>query len=157
MTAVSELDGVIGELAARAELIALLDLLSHLLAVVDSDRLDEVFTADVHARFPGSDPYRGLERLQRDAEADLSRYGASQHLILNPLVELEGDTARIRANLLARHLWSRDPAGPFWELGGYYEMGAERTAAGWRISELAITPVWTSGEPGATSMTAEDV
>lgn len=147
MTVQREAGRIAAELADRAELIALLDLLSHLLAAVESDRLDEVFTADVHAHFPGSDPYRGLERLQRDAKADLSRYGAGQHLIVNPLLEIEGDTARIRANLLARHLWSRDPGGPYWELGGFYDLGARRTAASWRISELAITPVWTSGEP----------
>lgn len=146
MTVSPQTGRVTAELADRDELIAVLELLSHLLAAVDSDRLDEVFSADVLVRLPGSDPFRGLKRLQTKAAADLSRYGPSQHLILNPLIEVEGDTARIRANLVARHLWSRDPAGPYWELGGFYELGARRTAAGWRISELAITPVWTSGE-----------
>jgi len=77
---------------------------------------------------------------------------ATQHAITNLLIELDGDRARIGANLivtfappLEESARSAGPAGvpaPESALGERYAFDAVRTPAGWRLSRIEIAPLW---------------
>jgi hypothetical protein len=74
--------------------------------------------------------------------ADLT---ATQHLLTNHLVRIEGDTALATADFQATHLLPNALGGPLWTLGGHYRFTLRRTTAGWRIDGLTMTAVWAEG------------
>lgn len=70
---------------------------------------------------------------------------ATQHLVSNHLVTLNGDTAECTASVLATHILANDQGDPIWTVGGHYLYNLVRTEDGWRISGLTMTADWTSG------------
>jgi hypothetical protein len=112
----------------------------------DFERLRELFTADAAVSTPGGTA-TGHDALVEQARGRHSSDDGIQHLITNLLVEREGDTARVRANLLVSfaHAGAADPA-PFL-LGEVYHFELQRTGSGWRIGRLSSVPVWTLNRP----------
>jgi 3-phenylpropionate/cinnamic acid dioxygenase small subunit len=76
--------------------------------------------------------------------------GGTQHLITNLLVEVDGDQAKVRANLVVNLTTpaSRDvplPAPPKkYTLGETYHFDVVRTAEGWRFARIEARPMWIS-------------
>ncbi|MGH3758106.1 nuclear transport factor 2 family protein [Actinophytocola sp.] len=70
---------------------------------------------------------------------------ATQHLITNVLVDVDGDTARARANVLGVHRLANPHGSPLWTVGGTYDLGLVRTAAGWRIRAITQGLSWVEG------------
>ena len=77
-------------------------------------------------------------------KANLEPLCATQHLIANHVVTLEGDQARVATHVTATHV-SPDDAEAHWVVGGRYDMVARRTSAGWRIAALTLTVRWMTG------------
>lgn len=74
---------------------------------------------------------------------------ASQHIITNPVVELDGDSATSHCYLHAQHyLPDQRTGGNTLEIGGTYHDKLVRTAAGWRIRERELEVTWTEGNHG---------
>ncbi|WP_169744382.1 nuclear transport factor 2 family protein [Spirillospora albida] len=116
----------------------LTDLVTRLGLWLDEHRFDEartVFTEDAEARTPGGTA-RGLDALVRQASRN---HGVpTQHFITNPLIEIDGEEATIRANLLVVFAGE----GERRVLGERYDLRARRTAAGWRLSRVGVRPIW---------------
>jgi SnoaL-like domain len=74
----------------------------------------------------------------------------TQHVITDPIVELDGDRAKVRANLVVNfaapaHRDESLPAPPRkYTLGETYHFDAVRTPEGWRLSSVETKPVWIS-------------
>jgi hypothetical protein len=74
----------------------------------------------------------------------------TQHVITNPIVELEGDRAQVRANLVvnfaapARRGESLPAPPRKYTFGEIYHFDVVRTPEGWRFSGIETTPVWIS-------------
>lgn len=98
---------------------------------------------------------------------------ATQHTMSNPIVEIDGRTARCRVYMQAAHfLWRDDleaatgSADPEFTIGGYYDdhlvhgeddrwrIDAVRLTVWWRRGNAAIMPL-ASGRPAPTSDTDE--
>jgi SnoaL-like domain len=113
------------------------DLISRLGRWLDDKRFDDagtVLTEDVTVRTPGGQA-EGIERVV--AQASRNHQVPTQHLITNVLVDLDGDSATATANLLVTF------AGSVLERHGErYRFGVTRTADGWRLSSIQVTPVW---------------
>ncbi|WP_418960788.1 nuclear transport factor 2 family protein [Streptomyces tritici] len=75
--------------------------------------------------------------------AGLGAYAATQHLLGNHLVTVDGDRAECTASFQATHRKSDDS---LWTLGGTYRFDLARTADGWRITGVVMTAVWSDGE-----------
>jgi hypothetical protein len=63
---------------------------------------------------------------------------------------IEGETARLRANITAMHLWTEEERDPrslqtYFVAGGVFEAVAVRTADGWRFRELKSRITWRTG------------
>lgn len=69
---------------------------------------------------------------------------ATQHSMSNPLVEVEGATARCRMYMQAAHFLFDDPE-PEFTIGGYYDDSLVRLDDGWRISGVTLTVWWRRG------------
>jgi hypothetical protein len=118
------------------------DLLYRLGACLDEHRfaaLDDVLTGDVRARTPGGEA-TGRQAVIVQATRNHAAFHGLQHLITNVLVELAGDEAAARANVVATFVG--EGARPVRRVGGVYRFGLRRTGVGWRISDLAVDQVW---------------
>jgi hypothetical protein len=121
-------------------------------ACLDEGRFDDlrrVFTADAVASTPGG-VAEGIDAMIDQASRNHSPDDGIQHLISGVLVDLDGDSAAVRANLVVtfarRSPSATTPAAPA-ALGEVYRFAARRTPAGWRLTRVATTPVWVSHTP----------
>lgn len=134
------------ELMDRSELA---DLVSHQALWLDEQRFDDarsVFTEDATGDFP-SGPVHGVERLARQARRNHATFDRTQHVVTNILVDLDGDRATVRANLIANFIHDAKAAAPTFAIGERYRFEAVRTPRGWRFSRVEVAPVWRSSSP----------
>jgi hypothetical protein len=125
------------EMIDRAEIA---DLTARLGACLDEHRFDDLralFTEDATASTPGGTA-EGRDAVIAQATRNHAAYDHVHHLITNVLVDLDGDEATVRANLVATFV--RD--SPELVLGAIYRFGARRTAAGWRLAGVRVEPLW---------------
>jgi SnoaL-like domain len=75
-------------------------------------------------------------------------------VITDVLIELDGDTAEARANLVATFAADRpgshllingvEQADSYLTIGGRYRFGAVRTEGGWRLGRIESETLWSS-------------
>ena len=114
------------------------DLVSRLGLWLDEGRFDEapsILTEDVAVSTPGGQA-EGIERVIAQARRN-HQYAGLQHVISNVLVDLDGDTADVRANLVATFVGSAIE-----QHGERYRFEAVRTPDGWRLSRVEVKAVW---------------
>ena len=72
---------------------------------------------------------------------------ATQHLIANHQVVVDGDLATCRANVLATHRLATIHGDPHWVVGGRYDFRLRRESEGapWRICAVTLTTLWVTG------------
>ncbi|MEV8565897.1 nuclear transport factor 2 family protein [Streptomyces sp. NPDC051322] len=75
----------------------------------------------------------------------LGNLSSTQHMITNFLVDVRGDEAVCTAMFQAVHRLPNALGGPHWTLGGQYRWTVLRTGAGWRISAMTMTALWSEG------------
>ncbi|WP_306204998.1 nuclear transport factor 2 family protein [Actinoplanes sp. RD1] len=130
-------DALIRALADRAELT---DLVARHSLWIDEHRFDEtgrLFTADVVVSSPRGEA-RGIEALVGLVRPDRHRYARTLHNKSNVVIELDGDTATVRAHDLAVFVSADDTEAVG---AGIHHYGARRTPDGWRFDRLEITPI----------------
>jgi hypothetical protein len=132
-------------LADRAEISDLFVNLGRCLDEHDFDGLKEVLTEDVVGTTPGGTE-EGRDALIAQARRNHESYERLAHQFNSILVDIEGDTATVRAYVTGS-FGHADSAKPVRVLTGQYRNKLVRTADGWRISELTVRPVFRVGEP----------
>ncbi len=110
------------------------------------DALRTVFATDATADLNGVS-CDGQDAIIARIERPLSRLDATQHLVGNHQVQVDGDTATHRCYLQSQHVKRGTPGGENFLIGGTYEDRLVRTTEGWRIAHRTMTPVWTDGNP----------
>ncbi|HEV7720475.1 MAG TPA: nuclear transport factor 2 family protein [Iamia sp.] len=146
-------------LADRSEIA---DLVNRLGRVLDEGRFDEMrslLVEEATARTPGGTA-EGRDAMVAQASRNHRPEQAIQHLITNLLVDLDGDRASARANLVVHFgpaggggdgpaSQGGPPAPPAppveFTLGEVYRFELVRTPQGWRFARVETTPVWMSG------------
>ena len=108
--------------------------------------LADVFAPDATADLNGVH-CDGLEAIIARIERPLSTLDATQHLVGNHDVRVDGDAATHRCHLQSQHVKRGTPGGDNFLIGGRYEDRLARTADGWRITHRTMTAVWTEGNP----------
>ncbi len=125
------------ELADRSELAELVARHSLWLDELRYDESDQLFTDDVVVKSVRGEA-TGIEALIQIARKGHDTYARTLHNKSNLVIEIDGDTAKVRANdvaVLVRHEMTEEIAAAI----HYY--GARRTAMGWRFDRLEITPL----------------
>jgi hypothetical protein len=111
------------------------------LLTVFADEVDFDYTA-----FVGGEPARlAPADIVAAWRGGMSGWQATQHLVSNHIVEIDGDTAACTASFQAQHYLPSETGGSLWTLGGNYAYGLVRTSAGWRITAVTMTPTWGDG------------
>ena len=141
------------------------DLVSRLGASLDEGRFDEMrslLVEDATARTPGG-AKEGREAVVALARKNHRPEWSTEHVITNVLVDLDGDRATVRANLVVHQAEKRTPdpdtatdsvtgdSGSLppllapevtFTLGEVYRFDVVRTGQGWRFSRVDASPVW---------------
>ena len=144
MTSTNETDRdrALQELLDRA---AITDLLSQRGRLGDEIRYDDVrdvFADDVvFVSHDGVVRARGVDAVRTMLGGLTEKYAAFQHVISNTLIELDGDRAKVRSNIVATHILKDDPSKA-WVVKGSYHDEAVRTPDGWRLSRCQPHRVW---------------
>jgi hypothetical protein len=70
----------------------------------------------------------------------------TQHALTNLIVEVSGDSARVRAAGRAEHALADDDGMRVFTLCGWYDDRCRRTPDGWRIAGKRLNVEWTTGD-----------
>jgi hypothetical protein len=129
------------------------DLLTRYATAIDGrdwDLLDTVFTPDAHLDYRGAGGIHGPYPEVRAWLAEvLPMFDVTQHLVLNRVVVVEGDTARARSAFSNPNRITVDGAARLFTVGGYYHDELVRTPDGWRIRRrMEETSWWEGAFPG---------
>ncbi len=137
----------VSRLESLTDRLELQELVSRLAAALDEHRFDDLgalFLEDATVRTPGGEA-RGPAALVAQAARNHENYDRLQHLVAGVVVDLDGDRAAVRANLVG--VFGRSPENlPARVLGGLYRLEAVRTEDGWRFASLEVRPVWFYGD-----------
>jgi hypothetical protein len=136
--------------ADRAELADLLARHGMWLDERDFANAGAIFTSDAVARTQSGES-RGLEALTARARRVHQPYVATQHVTSGVLIEIDGDRAILRANLIAAFVGASTAPRPAVVIGERYRFEARRTPAGWRFSAVEVQPIWRVGEIARTN------
>ena len=94
----------------------------------------------------GGEPVRLAPQEIVDAwAATLGGFDATQHLIANHLVQVDGDRAVCTASFQATHRLATPHGAPLWTLGGDYRWELARTGGRWLITSVVMTATWGDG------------
>ncbi|NLU74342.1 nuclear transport factor 2 family protein [Streptomyces sp. HNM0575] len=144
------------------------DLVDRYLAGLDEAEFDDAwarsfFTEGGRFEF-AMGGHEGAAGMAEFTAAMMGKWRRTHHMAAGHIVEVDGDRARVRGNLLATHLHPREaaPDGPSgrpasretsaaapepFQTGDRFEGEAVRTEAGWRFARLAFEVIWTRGTP----------
>ncbi|MBB5915562.1 3',5'-cyclic AMP phosphodiesterase CpdA [Nocardia transvalensis] len=137
----SDIETLVRDLADRAELA---DLVARHSLWIDEHRYDEtdrLFTADVVVKSLRGES-SGIDGLIELVRAGHDTYAATLHNKSNLVIDLDGDTATVRAHDVAV-LVVDDKTETI--AAAVHRYGARRTGAGWRFDRLEITPIALTG------------
>ncbi|WP_199037840.1 nuclear transport factor 2 family protein [Glycomyces salinus] len=121
----------------RAELAELVSLHSLWIDEERWDETDRLFTADVVVKSIRGEA-SGIEELVELARKGHDRFDRTMHNKSNFVIDLDGDTATVRAHDIAVFAIDDDTASV---AAGIHHYGARRTEAGWRFDRLEVTPI----------------
>jgi hypothetical protein len=128
---------LIRALADRAELA---DLVARHSLWVDEGRYgetDRLFTEDIVVKSPRGEA-RGIGALIELVRSGHDTYVRTLHSKSNLIIEVDGETATVRANDIAVFVIDDKTEAI---AAGFHRYGARRTEDGWRFDHLEITPV----------------
>jgi hypothetical protein len=141
----NELQIQIKELTDRAELIELIYRLGAALDEKRPEDLRTIYTDQAVFEFSNKPDIGNLESAIDNARTMNKHFARTHHVITNPIVQLDGDTATVRANLIATHVYRDDEPGLHYEAGIVYHFLSVRTAQGWRFSGVKLKQIWSNG------------
>ncbi|GAB3416238.1 nuclear transport factor 2 family protein [Flindersiella endophytica] len=141
----------------------IVELTSRLLVLVDSRDWDaawrlftDVVQVDYTSLNGGAPQTIPAKDLIAGWQTVLEGLDATQHLVGNHLVSVDGDQATCVANVQATHVLHNATGGPIWTVGGRYDFGLINTSAGWRIGALTLTVRWATGNQHITEISARE-
>jgi ketosteroid isomerase-like protein len=155
---VAEQDELIARLrwlTDRAEIEDLVFAFARSIDTKDWPRYASLFTEDGVLVMPWTGEFAGVtgrDHLAKFAEDGLDRFVRTQHIMTNPEITVDGDSAQSTHYLHSSHVRSEDPED-HWDVGGWYHADYARTPEGWRFTRVALDAVWQSG--GAGELDAE--
>ena len=89
---------------------------------------------------------KGRDEIVAGPARDLAKYDGLQHLVMNEIVDVDGDRASGSWYAIAVHVPDGANPGEHEEVGLLYSFLAQREDDGWRFSESFIQIIWTSGK-----------
>ena len=116
----------------------------------DAQHFASIFTAEAKVTRPGGGSLIGPTEISASHEKSFARFEGSQHLLAGPDISIPGNTATVRANLVAMHMWQGSKASAnnpenFFIAGGVIHSELVQTDGQWKISQISNDVVWRAG------------
>ena len=116
----------------------------------DDSYLGHILAADVQMIRPNGAVTVGTGNIADSFARSFDRFEATQHLLTGHDVDVDGDTAAVRANLVAIHIWKDRPVEASmldrsFTAGGVVTADLRRSPDGWRISRAETRVLWRTG------------
>ena len=134
-------------MADREDIIEVLNLYGFAMDTRAWHVFDRIFMPDCDVDYGPRSSWRDREAFKADFGTFHELFDATQHVMTNHLVHVEGDRASAHTYgswRLIRHA-AGDP--PVWDGTGYYDDELVRTAKGWRIARRVCRVVFWTGNP----------
>jgi len=148
--------------AAWVDKLALTELVTTYFQLVDDkdlavEKMQAIFTDDGAITRPNDAVVKGPAEIAESNRSSFARFRATQHLPSGFVIDLDGDRATVRVNVMAMHLWADGFGDPnaldkHFVGGVVIHASARRTASGWRLSSLRGRNVWRSGSGFGTML-----
>jgi 3-phenylpropionate/cinnamic acid dioxygenase small subunit len=113
----------------------------------DWSLLRTCFLPDATGDYAGIGALSGYDEIERVCRRALEPLAASQHLLGNFVVALDGNQATVTCYLHAQHVRPGTPGGDTYVVAGTYTDRHVRTPDGWRIAHRRLEVTWTQGNP----------
>lgn len=111
----------------------------------DWARLHDVFAPEATCDYGSLGSPQGVAEIIRLISSTLQALDATQHLIGNVTVSVDGDEATAGCYLISQHVRAGTAGGEHYMIGGRYADRLVRTPQGWRITSRTLHRMWTSG------------
>lgn len=85
------------------------------------------------------------KKIRGSAEEWLGAFVATQHVITNHIISIEGDEARCSTHVRAMHLQPNPQGEAFLEIGGHYAGTLVRVKSEWKIKSWKFDMFWSRG------------
>ncbi len=108
------------------------------------ERLREIFTENA-VFIIDTRHLNGIDEIRGKIERTLGGLSASQHIVSNHQVSIDGDTATSRCYLHAQHTLTGTEGGDNYVMAGRYIDKLVRVDSEWRIAERQLMLDWTEG------------
>ena len=135
--------------------LAITELLTKYFQLIDDkefavDKMQALFTEDGSLTRPNDNVVSGPAEIAASNTESFARFRATQHLPSGFVIQITGDEATLRANVMAMHLWADGHGDPnslerYFVGGVVVRASARRTADGWRLTKLGGRNVWRGG------------
>ncbi|GLY00406.1 MULTISPECIES: nuclear transport factor 2 family protein [Actinoplanes] len=113
----------------------------------DWDLLADCYAPDARGDYTNA-VAEDRDAILASARGFLGTLDATQHLVGNVEVTVDGDTATTHATFIAQHV----RAGGHFLMGGNYDDTLRRTADGWKITNRRIRGIWADGDPAVLTV-----
>lgn len=110
----------------------------------DWQLLESCFTSNPVFVHPGG-RLEGFAAILARTSAALEPLDATQHLLGNVVVRVDGDAATATSYFQAQHVRAGTPGGDTYLIAGSYADSLVRTPDGWRIAERVQAYMWRDG------------
>lgn len=142
------------------------ELLARYFAAIDDHTLstavvEAVFADDAQLVRPSGSAMTGPTEILVGQTRSFTRFRATHHVSSDHVIDFDSDTdpvvptARIRANLIATHLWAHPDSEPqgtdpnaladYFVAGGVLHAQARRSSVGWQLRRLELRNTWRTG------------
>jgi 3-phenylpropionate/cinnamic acid dioxygenase small subunit len=108
----------------------------------DWELLASCFTDDARLDYDTSGVF-GRDEFVEHCRVGLARMKATQHLVTNHVIALDGDHAHSTSYVVAQHVRENDVT---FTLGGTYHDDLVRSGYEWRIASRRFVTSWTAGQ-----------
>jgi uncharacterized protein (TIGR02246 family) len=88
---------------------------------------------------------KGREEIVAGPARDLAKFDGLQHLVMNEIVDVDGDRAAGQWYAIAVHVPDASNPSTHADVGLRYRFKVRRDDARWRFEEAVIDVIWTSG------------
>ena len=121
------------------------------------DQLQQLFTdevtVDYTSLFPGEVQNISSEQLMTQWQSTLPGFDATQHMITNHQITVDGDEATAVAYVRATHKLG----DAMWVVGGYYVDELVRTDEGWKLKAIQYNALYEEGDRSLVEQAAARV
>ena len=109
------------------------------------------FTIDAKIIRPDGAEVVGQENILDGHLKSFARFKATHHVITNVIVNISNDTATLRSNIIANHVWADNENNPSLNnkqflADGVFSAKAIKVDDHWRIGELKNRVIWRTGQ-----------